>query len=134
MSMEWPHLPVGVDKTSLTIGDGLCCALARIGGIAHEVFPAERVALGVIAASRASDFAAGRHCARAALGGLGVAPVVILIGPGGAPIWPSGSSAALPIARGLQARSWRVRTVMYQSASISSAAVVSRPNFTASVH
>ena len=88
--MEWPHLPVGVDETSLTIRDGLCCAVARIGGIAHEIFPAEREALGVVAASRAADFAAGRHCARAALGRFGFAPVVLLIGPGGAPIWPSG--------------------------------------------
>ncbi|MET7621970.1 4'-phosphopantetheinyl transferase superfamily protein [Streptomyces sp. NPDC005408] len=41
-------------------------------------------------AARRREFATVRHCARTALGRLGVPPTPILQGPAGAPQWPSG--------------------------------------------
>ncbi|NJQ13817.1 4'-phosphopantetheinyl transferase superfamily protein [Streptomyces bohaiensis] len=44
---------------------------------------------------RAGEFAAARACARAALGGLGLPPAVILPGARGAPGWPPGVVGSL---------------------------------------
>ena len=99
--MEWARLPAGGDATSLTIRDGICCVIGKIVGAAHTLFRAEHDALGSVAASRAADFAAGRHFARAGLGHFGVAPVALPIGPGRAPVWPPGFVGSIAHGAGL---------------------------------
>src|SRR5262245_26946351 len=39
--MQWPRLSMDGNATNLTIWDGICCAVARIAGVAHVLFPAE---------------------------------------------------------------------------------------------
>jgi 4'-phosphopantetheinyl transferase EntD len=53
--------------------------------------------------SRRREFATGRHCARAALGRLGVAPVAIGKGPDGGPRWPSGIVGSITHCAGYRA-------------------------------
>ena len=53
---------------------------------AHSLFPVEEAAVARAVAKRQRTFAAGRACARRALG----LDVAIEVGAGGAPIWPAG--------------------------------------------
>lgn len=48
----------------------------------------EREAIRRAVPIRVAEYTTVRHCARRALGRLGIAPVPIVRGPGGAPIWP----------------------------------------------
>ena len=54
------------------------------------LFPAEEAMIARAVQKRRREFATGRHCARSALGALGIAAVPILPGQAGAPQWPSG--------------------------------------------
>jgi 4'-phosphopantetheinyl transferase EntD len=54
------------------------------------LFAAEEAVLVRSVAKRRNEFATVRHCARLALTTLGVAPVALVPGPRGAPVWPSG--------------------------------------------
>ena len=57
---------------------------------AAMLFPQEAAIVERVSDKRRREFAAGRECARVALGKLGVAPAPILIGERGAPQWPPG--------------------------------------------
>jgi 4'-phosphopantetheinyl transferase EntD len=54
------------------------------------LFPAEEKIIAQAVEPRRREYAAVRSCARVCLGRLGYAPVAILPGVGGAPIWPAG--------------------------------------------
>ncbi|MCY7397104.1 MAG: 4'-phosphopantetheinyl transferase superfamily protein [Nocardioides sp.] len=63
--------------------------------VSEEPFVATAVA------GRRREFATGRACARRALAGIGVAPVALLPGPRGAPVWPAGVVGSLTHCSGL---------------------------------
>lgn len=54
------------------------------------LFPEERAIVGGAVEKRRREFATARHCARIALGRIGVPPEPILPGARGAPSWPAG--------------------------------------------
>jgi 4'-phosphopantetheinyl transferase EntD len=54
------------------------------------LYPEERAAVAKAIERRRREFAAGRACARAALGKLGAPAAAIPVGPDRAPIWPDG--------------------------------------------
>lgn len=54
------------------------------------LFPDEEALVARAVEKRRREFATGRRCARAALGGLGIPPVPILAGERGMPRWPPG--------------------------------------------
>jgi 4'-phosphopantetheinyl transferase EntD len=54
------------------------------------LFPAEQRAIAGAGPKRSREFAAGRICARRALGALGMPAVAIPVGDHGEPVWPSG--------------------------------------------
>jgi 4'-phosphopantetheinyl transferase EntD len=67
------------------------------------LFPAEEAALRTAEPRRRAEFAAGRSCARAALGRLGVPAGPILPGPAGQPQWPTGITGSITHCAGYQA-------------------------------
>jgi 4'-phosphopantetheinyl transferase EntD len=67
------------------------------------IFPAEEALLARAVEKRRSEFATGRHCARSALGALGIGPAPILPGQGGAPQWPSGIVGSITHCAGYRA-------------------------------
>jgi 4'-phosphopantetheinyl transferase EntD len=67
------------------------------------LFPAEEALIARAVQKRRSEFATGRHCAREALGGLGIAPAAILPGQGGAPQWPPGIVGSITHCAGYRA-------------------------------
>lgn len=73
-----------------------------IGRCPPSALPAERRSLGRAALVRRREFAAGRHCARAALSRLGMAPgaIAITVGAGRAPAWPGGVVGSISHAGG----------------------------------
>lgn len=75
-------------------------------------FPEEEELIGRAVAKRRNEFVTARHCARVALGGLGVTPVPILKGDKGEPCWPAGIVGSLTHCRGFRgAAVGRVETV-----------------------
>ena len=60
------------------------------GSLGTGLFPEEAVLVARATEKRRREFTTGRECARAALGGLGVAAAPILRGYRGAPQWPDG--------------------------------------------
>jgi enterobactin synthetase component D / holo-[acyl-carrier protein] synthase len=54
------------------------------------LFPEEAAAVEAAVRARRAAFSTGRACARRALSSLGIAPVAIAVGRGGAPRWPAG--------------------------------------------
>ncbi|MEV8451612.1 4'-phosphopantetheinyl transferase superfamily protein [Streptomyces sp. NPDC052095] len=54
-------------------------------------------------AKRRNEFTTVRHCARQALGSLGIGPVPILKGERGAPVWPGGVAGSLTHCNGYRA-------------------------------
>ena len=54
------------------------------------LFPGEGALVVRVVEKRRREFTTGRHCARQALGALGLTPVPVLRGEGGAPAWPPG--------------------------------------------
>jgi 4'-phosphopantetheinyl transferase EntD len=67
------------------------------------LFPAEEALIARAVQKRRSEFATARHCARTALGGLGIAPAPILPGQGGAPQWPPGIVGSITHCAGYRA-------------------------------
>jgi 4'-phosphopantetheinyl transferase EntD len=55
-----------------------------------DLFPEEQAVIARAVPARRNQFTTGRRCARTALAGLGLSPVPIMPGPGGAPQWPAG--------------------------------------------
>ena len=71
-------------------------AARRVGGQEPPLFPQELEYVEKAVEKRRSEFAAGRACAREALGLLGVAPGPILrTGEGYSPLWPGGIAGAI---------------------------------------
>lgn len=77
------------------------------------MFPeeAERVAKAVT--KRRREFATVRHCARQALGELGVAPVALLNGERGAPKWPDGVVGSMTHCAGYRAAVVALQSVIH---------------------
>ena len=67
------------------------------------LFPAERAVITRAVEKRRREFTTVRHCARAALAGLGVAPAPILPGERGAPTWPDGVVGSMTHCAGYRA-------------------------------
>jgi 4'-phosphopantetheinyl transferase EntD len=67
------------------------------------LFPAEEAFIARAVQKRRREFATGRHCARTALGALGIAPAPILPGQGGAPQWPPGIVGSITHCAGYRA-------------------------------
>jgi phosphopantetheine--protein transferase-like protein len=69
-----------------------CVATAcrRIGHNTSDLYPQELELISKAIDKRRHEFAAGRACARAALGAIGHAPMPILQSESRAPLWPSG--------------------------------------------
>ncbi|CAM5567352.1 4'-phosphopantetheinyl transferase family protein [Streptomyces avidinii] len=67
------------------------------------LFPAEAALMAGRRERRRLQFATARACARQALAGLGVGPVAVLPGPGGAPRWPSGVVGSITHCEGYRA-------------------------------
>ncbi|MET8740875.1 4'-phosphopantetheinyl transferase superfamily protein [Streptomyces sp. NPDC004728] len=61
-------------------------------------------------AKRLGEFTTTRHCARRALGSLGIAPVPILKGERGAPLWPQNTVGSLTHCTGYRAAAVAHRT------------------------
>jgi 4'-phosphopantetheinyl transferase EntD len=59
------------------------------------LLPAEMTCTSGFAAVRLREFAAGRSCARLALGDLGVAAAPLLVGPAKEPLWPAGCAGSI---------------------------------------
>ncbi|MGW6569556.1 4'-phosphopantetheinyl transferase family protein [Streptomyces sp. NPDC054975] len=69
----------------------------------EALFPAEAAIVANSVESRRAEFAAGRHCARLALEGLGIPPAPIPSGPRGEPCWPDGVVGSLTHCAGFRA-------------------------------
>jgi 4'-phosphopantetheinyl transferase EntD len=67
------------------------------------LFPAEEALLARAVDKRRREFTTVRHCARAALGELGLPPVPILPGERGAPRWPAGVVGSMTHCAGYRA-------------------------------
>ena len=67
------------------------------------LYPQERVHVARAVEARRREFTTGRHCARLALGRLGVPPVAIGRGPLGAPTWPDGVVGSITHCAGYRA-------------------------------
>lgn len=79
-------------------------AVVETGGdLAGPLFPEEEALLARAVDKRRREFTTGRHCARAALRELGVAPVAILRGEKGEPLWPAGVVGSLTHCAGYRA-------------------------------
>src|SRR5580704_3727844 len=78
-------------------------ASLRDDDLASPLFAEEEALLGRAVAERRGEFAAGRHCARQALGRLGIAPTPILRGPKREPLWPAEIVGSITHCRGYRA-------------------------------
>ncbi|MET9580733.1 4'-phosphopantetheinyl transferase superfamily protein [Streptomyces massasporeus] len=67
------------------------------------LFPEENAALGQVGEARRREYTTVRHCARRALGGLGIAPAPLAPGAGGAPRWPEGVVGSMTHCAGYRA-------------------------------
>jgi 4'-phosphopantetheinyl transferase EntD len=67
------------------------------------LFPEEEALLVRAVEKRRREFATGRHCARSALGALGLPPAPILPGEAGAPWWPPGIVGSITHCAGYRA-------------------------------
>ncbi|MEZ0076049.1 4'-phosphopantetheinyl transferase [Planotetraspora sp. GP83] len=67
------------------------------------LFPEEEGLIANAVAVRRGEFVTGRHCARRALGRLGVPPGPILRGERGAPLWPPGTIGSITHCAGYRA-------------------------------
>lgn len=67
------------------------------------LFPAEEELIRNSVEVRRREFGTVRHCARRALGALGVAPAPILKGERGAPLWPAGTVGSMTHCAGYRA-------------------------------
>ncbi len=78
-------------------------AALRDDDLAGRLLPEEAALLGRSCDERRREFSAGRHCARQALGALGIAPTPILRGPKREPLWPAGIVGSITHCRGYRA-------------------------------
>ena len=67
------------------------------------LFPEEEALLVRAVEKRRREFATGRHCARRALGALGLPPAPLLPGEAGAPLWPPGIVGSITHCAGYRA-------------------------------
>jgi 4'-phosphopantetheinyl transferase EntD len=67
------------------------------------LFKEEEALLARAVEKRRREFGTGRHCARAALGALGLRPAPILRGEAGAPVWPPGVVGSITHCAGYRA-------------------------------
>jgi 4'-phosphopantetheinyl transferase EntD len=67
------------------------------------LFPEEAALIAAAVDKRRLEFTTGRHCARAALAGLGLAPAPLLPGPRGEPPWPDGVVGSITHCAGYRA-------------------------------
>jgi 4'-phosphopantetheinyl transferase EntD len=81
----------------------VACAEAFGDQSEAALFPAEEALIARAVQKRRSEFATGRHCARTALGALGIAPAAILPGQAGAPQWPPGIVGSITHCAGYRA-------------------------------
>lgn len=90
--MSWRALPpLRLDAADrLPDVPGLRAVAGRVADHSAELFPQERCAVAVAAASRRCQFATGRHLAHLALRDLGIAPGAITRRDGRVPVWPAG--------------------------------------------
>ncbi|CCH33620.1 4'-phosphopantetheinyl transferase superfamily protein [Actinosynnema sp. NPDC047251] len=68
-----------------------------------ELFPEEQELIAKAVDKRRREFTTGRHCARTALGRLGIAPVPLLPGESRAPTWPAGVVGSITHCKGYRA-------------------------------
>jgi 4'-phosphopantetheinyl transferase EntD len=68
-----------------------------------ELFPEEERLVANSVDKRRKEFTTGRHCARAALAGLGIAPVPVLAGERREPTWPAGVVGSITHCKGYRA-------------------------------
>lgn len=79
-------------------------AAEDFGGVhGGALFPEEEAFIAAAAPKRRDEFGAVRGCARRALARLGHAPVAVLPGPGGAPVWPEGVVGSMTHCAGYRA-------------------------------
>ncbi len=77
------------------------------------LYPQEAAAMARAVPQRRAEFTGGRIAARQALGGLGLAPVALPVGPGRAPVWPEGLCGSITHSEGLclavagRSRTWQ---------------------------
>lgn len=104
-------LPDGGDKR----GDNLAFAEVYVDPPGLVPLPEEQPLIARAVAKRRNEFVTVRHCARIALGELGVPPVPILKGDKGEPCWPDGVVGSLTHCTGYRGavvgRSTEVRSV-----------------------
>ncbi|MEV6684116.1 4'-phosphopantetheinyl transferase superfamily protein [Streptomyces sp. NPDC051130] len=74
------------------------------------LYPEERAALGETGEARRLEFTTVRHCARRALGALGLPPAPLLPGVRGAPRWPSGVVGSMTHCKGYRAAAVALRS------------------------
>ncbi|SCL72080.1 4'-phosphopantetheinyl transferase EntD (siderophore biosynthesis) [Micromonospora citrea] len=67
------------------------------------LFPEEQALVAASVEKRRREFTTVRHCARRALGELGIAPAPILSGARGAPVWPAGVVGSMTHCEGYRA-------------------------------
>ena len=75
--------------------DCVATACRRIGPNAIDLYPQEQELIKKAVEKRRCEFAAGRACAREALGAIGCAPAPILRDESLAPVWPDGILGAI---------------------------------------
>ncbi len=68
-----------------------------------ELFPEEEELVAKAVDKRRKEFTTGRHCARTALGRLGIAPVPLLPGSRREPTWPDGIVGSITHCKGYRA-------------------------------
>ncbi len=68
---------------------------APVGGVGQPLLPEEFELTSMMSPRRRAGFAAGRAAARAGLDLIGLDQQPILIGPGGAPLWPTGVTGSI---------------------------------------
>lgn len=76
-------------------------AFADLPGV--RLFPEEENAIARAVAKRRGEFTTARACARASLQRLGIGPVPIIRGEGGAPRWPDGVAGSITHCAGYRA-------------------------------
>ncbi|GGL49644.1 4'-phosphopantetheinyl transferase family protein [Caulobacter rhizosphaerae] len=69
--------------------------VGELGEAQYALYPEEAAAVGRATPQRWREFAAGRACARRALGGWNLAPIAVPVGKTRRPIWPDGFTGAI---------------------------------------
>ncbi len=87
--LTWHAMPDTLHIADL-FPDCVATACMRIGHSTGELYPQELALIPKAIDKRRCEFAAGRACAREALGAIGYAPMPILQAASRAPLWPDG--------------------------------------------